>query len=36
MTTRGISHPLYILPFDHRGAFQKSEGAKNEQLHTTT
>jgi len=24
MTTRGFNQPLYILPFDHRGSFQKN------------
>lgn len=23
MTPRGFNKPLYILPFDHRGSFQK-------------
>jgi hypothetical protein len=23
MTTLGFDQPLYILPFDHRGSFQK-------------
>lgn len=23
MTPRGFNQPLYILPFDHRGSFQK-------------
>ncbi len=23
MTNRGFAEPLYILPFDHRGSFQK-------------
>ena len=24
MTTLGFNQPLYILPFDHRGSFQKN------------
>jgi hypothetical protein len=36
MTTPGFDKPLYILPFDHRGSFQKKmfgwDGAFSAQL----
>jgi len=32
MTTRGFNQPLYILPFDHRGSFQKNMFGWDEKL----